>query len=303
MDDFLTNPESLSEHVAANMGMSKMLGETFGADLKPTHSPFNDIGKDGKESAVEKAVKMGNSSYKTIKNDADSLFGYSSPKSEKLDLTNGKEFHPLYDQIDKLGIDPNLFVDHLGKQLAPISEHMPDVGIGLSKTASNAAMVLNSLKPDMTQKAPLDKKREATSNEIAKFNEAANLINNPVSILQKVKDGSLLSRHVNMLQSVYPNLLEHIQKETMSSLMKNQGDEKGPLSSSMRIGLSKLFNQNMDSSQGNLLANQIALAGISQAKQAQQAQTTKPSKAGMGKMQIGQRDETAAQASQQRVRK
>jgi hypothetical protein len=60
--------------------------------------------------------------------------------------------------------------------------------------------------------------------------------------------------------------------------------------------------QNMDSSLFHVASNQVTLAGIGMAKAQQGMPQGKPSKTGMGKMKIGEREQTRAQAAQGRTK-
>jgi hypothetical protein len=196
-------------------------------------------------------------------------------------------------------------MEHLAKQTAPISDFMPNVAISLSRISADALNVLQQAKPNLVKSSPLDMEKNPSQVEISKFNKLANFIDDPASTLSHVAHGTLTMNHVKVLQSLYPNLLSNMQQAVMNHLIDHQAKDGATIPYATKMGLSRLLGQPLDSSIHCLLPNQIALAGngVQQAQEQQPQQQTKPSKSGMGQMEIGMRDQTKAQQASERASK
>lgn len=299
--------DNTADHVAAGVGVANLLGGEAGADYNPKKGPFYSVAKEAEKNPEEPSIaaftelsKMKDSVLKDVTQGAQNLFG----KKEALDIKkeNLKDFHDIYHQTNNLSQSPELLVEHLAKQTEPVSQHMPELGAHLSQIAGDAMAVLQEHKPDLAPRAALEKERKPSQSDISKFNQAASLVDKPLSIFSKIKDGTITGKDLSIVERVYPSLLNSIREETMKHLIDHQANEGAELSYPMRLGLSKLFGQNMDSSLTHLASNQVALAQIGIAQAAQNAAQTKPSKTGMGKMGIAQQDQTKAQRSQERVK-
>lgn len=299
INGLLNNPDAMSEHIGANIGVSSLLKGEIGDKYRPTASPFYSIGKNAMNeenpaaSTLSSAIKLGASTLKNIEKGVAHLFGYGEkmPDDESFD----KGFHGLYDQSNKLNVSPEVLIDHLSKQTSQLSEHEPDVAIGLSKLASNAMGIMQNLKPNLIPGAILDNEKQPSAMQIAKFNDTAKLLDNPLLIINKVANGTLTQDHIDVLQSIYPTVLDNIKQSVVKNLIQHKADESDPLNSKMRLSLSRLLGQYMDSSQSGLANNQIALSGMSGAKQQQM-----PAQSSKSDMKMSDQDKTKAQQSSER---
>lgn len=304
IEGLISNPDAMAEHVGAGVGLSSLLGGEIGEGYRPTASPFYSIAKkamiedDPMVATIRDTVKLGASTLKNIEKGTSHLFGYGA--APDIEDKSDTKLHELYDRTNELGISPDILLDHIAKQTAPLAEHAPDVTIGLSKIANNAMGILQTIKPNLLPGAPLDQPREPTGDQISKFNDAAKLLDNPLLLMKKMADGTLTQAHVDLVKATYPTVLESIKQSAMEKLIQHKADEKEPLSSNMRLSLSKLLGQYMDSSQKNLAQNQIVFSGMGMAKQQQQMPATQPSKSGMGKMNVATQEKTRAQQSSER---
>jgi hypothetical protein len=252
-----------------------------------------------KVASLLSAFRTGVQTLSNVERESAALFGYGGTQLAQND-EHSKTMSPLYEKVNDIAANPESLIDHMANSTTRFSSHMPDITIGLSQVISKAVGALQQLRPNLSQAAPLDTKKEPTPAQMSKFNDAANILANPISILPKIKNGTITNDHLALVNQVYPNVLKSMQQQAMHNLVQYQSENKGPLNSKMRIGLSKLFGQNMDSSINSLSKNQAILSGIQMQKQQQQQIQTKPSKTGMGKMKISG-DQTKAQQSLQRT--
>lgn len=306
-EDLLGDPSHTAEHVAADTGISSLLGGNEREEYNPKQSPFNFITKladkspyieafpkeSAKAAALTEIKDMKESALDKIEKGSKNLFGYG--EAIKSEDKNHKDFHELYDHTARLSTDPNVLATHLANQTGPISEHLPNTTIALSQLATKATDYLQNQKPNLIAKSPLDSDRKPSQMEIAKFNDVANVLENPVSILSHLKEGTLTHNHVTALHEVYPKVLESIQSSVLDNMTRHKADDKEPISLPVRLGLSKLFGSNMDGSLSSLANNQMVLSQNSLAQKTQDAALQKPSKSGISKMKAETRDQTRYQ--------
>jgi hypothetical protein len=287
--NILTNPTK----VAASK-VSSLL-QKYGVDSLIEHFP----GQAARVGTILGAIKPGLNALSNIEQASAGMFGYGAFSALKEDASQ-KEFHDLYKSTEYFAQNQPELATLLANQSGSVGEHMPETMMQMSKTIANAVEYLQQNKPQLNKAAPLDMDPKANATQIAHFNDVANVVNNPLSVLNRLKDGTLSSVHIRALSSVYPNVLLKMQEETMKNLIRYQSEKRPPLPYKMRLGLSKLFGHPMDSSLVHVGTNQVTLAGIGMAKAAMLAPQERPSKSGMGRMKIGARDETRAQSALQR---
>lgn len=300
--------DGTAEHVASHIKLSQLLGGEMGANYDAKAGPFSSVGRTALRDPENASVntfaaiaKMKEKSLASIKQAAGSLFGKDSVADEE--PYKDSDFHELYHSTNQLSESPEVLIDHLANQTAPLSAHLPEVSVGLSQIAGTAMGLLGMLKPEMAKKAPLDPEVEASPMAVRKFNRAARLLDNPLSVLSRVKDGSIMEKDLKLVEMAYPNLMNSVKEEVMKNLVTHQAKKDADISAPMRLGLSKLFGQSMDSSLANLSSNQIALLGTRMASAAAQAQATGPPKAGISQMKTAENELTPAQKATERARK
>ncbi len=254
-----------------------------------------------KAASVLESFRMGVNTLSKIENQSAGLFGYGAFETIKPKLSSD-EMNELYDRVNEIQSDPNILLDKLSKKTLPMAEHLPNTTTSLAKNVSDAVNYLSQKRPDLSKKAPLDSEKEANAVQISQFNKAAHIMETPLSLFQNIKNGTITHGHIEAMNIVYPHLLQSMQKEVMGNLIKYQSENKTPLDYKMRLGLSKLLGQNLDSGLNNLGKNQLVFASLGGMQMPQGGKPqTRPSKSGMGKMNIATQDQTRAQQSLQRT--
>lgn len=253
-----------------------------------------------KVASILEAFKMGLNTVAKIEDKTAGLFGYNVFRASEKQESPFK-LHDLYDDSNAIESDPGIFIKQMQKHTEPMAGDLPDTTIGLSKAAGNALNLIKGLRPNLQKTSFFDRTPQPTQGQIAKFNNIAHTINNPLSVLDHVKTGTLSQDHLNVMRQVYPSVFQNMQKETVKNLMRYQSENKSPLDYKMRLGLSKLLEQPLDSSLLSIGKNQMALGGMQQAQPAQHGpQNAKPSKSGISKMKSATREQTRAQQSVER---
>jgi hypothetical protein len=127
-----------------------------------------------------------------------------------------------------------------------IGDYMPDHGQHLAQVASNAVQYLNSLRPTSFRPAPLDKEIEPNAEQTEKYNQALTIAEQPLTVMSKIKEGTLTSQDVMHLNKLYPGLYAGLKEKIMDNLIKSQSqDDNIPYKT--KISLSLFMGQPLDS--------------------------------------------------------
>lgn len=124
---------------------------------------------------------------------------------------------------------------------------VPEYAQAFATTSARAVQYLASIRPNTEPQAPLDPKREATSFEKAKYNNALDIAQQPLSVLDKIQKGTLTPQDINTLQIIYPSTYNALREKIMASVVSSV--DKGTLIPySTRLQLSSFLGQPLDSS-------------------------------------------------------
>jgi hypothetical protein len=190
-------------------------------------------------------------------------------------------------------------------QLPPITQsntlanELPAHNIMLSAAKGRVSSYLNSVRPlpkmnklayDMDHEHP-QKKHE--------YGQVLDLANHPLSILGKVKDGSLTSDNVSAFKSMYPELHGELAKKINERIINNHIDEEKKPPYHVRQALSLFLGGNLDSSmkQPNIAAAQAVFMTQKQNQQMVE------SKQGQALSKMGQSAQTPGQAREKALTK
>lgn len=199
--------------------------------------------------------------------------------------------------------NPEGLINHLSSSTEGMSQYAPESANAFTASVGRAVNFLSTKIPTPQKNAPLDPELPPSKMEIQKFNRYAQIVDKPMTVLQHVKDGTLLSQDIETMQAVYPALYENMKQVVLDKMINTVSKKPAfEIPYKTRLGLSMFLGQNLDSSLSSqsIQSSQLALtsAAIEQA-QKQQMQSARPSKAGMGKMDTTQ-DMTKAQQSASR---
>jgi hypothetical protein len=186
------------------------------------------------------------------------------------------KLHP--DAADKKKLDKKLKdlqadnspMFNVGTEMA---HYLPNHSAGLSQTVAQGVTFLNSLRPNTDKQNPLDSDVEPSPMETAKFDRALEIAQQPMVVMQAVKDGEVTSHDINVLQNVYPALYARMKEKLTHEMIESvhRGDK---IPYKTRLGISGFLGQPLDSTM-TPMAIQTAQAGLAgaQAQQEQKQQT------------------------------
>lgn len=148
-----------------------------------------------------------------------------------------------------------------------VGHYMPDHQSSLAASQTRATQYLQSIKPQPHKLGPLDKEVPPQPSEVARYNRALTIANNPNVVLDHIKSGTLQSSDIKDLTSMYPatynQMLNKIQIE-----MTNAHANEEAIPYKTRMGISLFMGTPVDAS---MQPSSIIAAQPKPAPQGQQA--------------------------------
>lgn len=175
-----------------------------------------------------------------------------SGKRRKKAKTKLEAFKNISEDLQKMTSDPAPLMDHLSKNAMKLSGAAPSTVMALNSTIAKSIQFLNEKLPkDSSSGIGLfSRKWEPSSIELSKFERYLNAVDNPLSVLDDLKSGTITREAVEAIKVVYPDLYVRIQQETMNHIAENHD-----IQYSKRLELGILLDIPADSS---LLPDNIA---------------------------------------------
>ena len=254
----------------------------------------NTIGK-----AIDSVFKPGMQQaydYKASEKDRDKLNKFIEEGGVDKQLQNQLQSNPppgfaeggIVDKTPQVSQEP----DHLAIAL-------PEQATLLAAAKGRISNYLNTIRPqENAQKLPFDEKPAQTAQKRS-YENALDLANQPLSILNKVKDGSLTPENLKHFVGMYPELHNHLSKKLTEKIMQAQMDEEKP-SYSTRQGMSLFMGTALDSTFTPQAL--MTIQGLYAAKQAAQQQApAKPKKGSSTLSKASESYQTDDQAREKRL--
>jgi hypothetical protein len=153
-----------------------------------------------------------------------------------------KEREKFDKKIQKYQTDQEAFFKIGGN----LGHYMPEHQTTLVQSAANTIQYLNSIRPQTVKQSPLDEEMKPSKAQMAEYNKALDIAEQPLSILQKLKEGTLALNDVMHLQTMYPGLYQKLNQGITHEMMEviNKGEK---ISYKMRLGLSRFLGEPLDS--------------------------------------------------------
>ncbi len=178
--------------------------------------------------------------------------------------------------LDRLQKDPSALANIGGS----IGHYMPDHASALGSTTQNIVSFLNSIRPDLPPKAPLDPVLKPSKAVQAQYDRALDIANQPLIVLKSLKEGTITSHDIIALQKMYPDLYAGLRQKMMNQMVEHRSKED-PIPYKTRMGMSLFMGQALDStmSQQSIVAAQPMPSQAPQSPQAASGQGgNRPSK-------------------------
>lgn len=146
-----------------------------------------------------------------------------------------KENQKLAKQVDELEETPTII---LKKMNGSTGHYLPDHQQSLVEASTRALQYLQSIKPRPYQFSALDAPIEPDSADMARYDRALSIANNPNYVLQQVKDGTVLSTDLADLKIMFPGLYQRMAQELNNNMTdKHAAEELIPYTTRMGVSL------------------------------------------------------------------
>ena len=159
-------------------------------------------------------------------------------------MPNAASRDKLDETIDKMTKDPSRLV---AAQSGQVGHYLPQHQTSLSMATTGAVQYLQALKPHPQKMGPLDKPIAPSPTQIARYNRALDIAQQPLTVLQRIKDGTIQTTDVQDLSHLYPDLYRTMSQKLSLEMVKAQADGE-TIPYKTRIGLSLFLAQPLDTS-------------------------------------------------------
>jgi len=194
------------------------------------------------------------------------------------------------DVTEKTG-SPDQYVDTVSKATEDFHDVTPNIASGVQVTMTAAAEFVKEKLPDTNPIGPLSPPRVPSTAELYKFFRYYDVVENPLTIMSQVKNGTLTSESMEAMQVVYPRLLAELRIATFDKLAGRKDGGVG-LPYQTKMMLSAFLGKDLVPSvtQESLMQNQQTFGQESQQADAKEmAMAQKSSQSGKSPITIAQR--------------
>lgn len=213
--EFETNPTLAVDRSIAHHGLLHALTHTGRSKSENLNKPAEDF------------LDHSRHGHKALKSHAD------HPEVKK------DEVSALAHHIDAVSANPSSLLDMPG--LPGLEAH----SAALAAKAATASNYLEGLKPKPSQAGPMDPVMPPDKHTEQAYRRQLAIAERPLSILSKVKDGTIIPEDMKTLLTLYPELTKSLQNQAFETLVDAKIDGAN-LSRKHRIGLSFLLGQPLD---------------------------------------------------------
>lgn len=145
-------------------------------------------------------------------------------------------------KLKKIQEDPNQLMNVGGK----VSCYLPDQGMSLAQTTATAANYLNGLRPNTQKANPLDSEPVVSPEQKAKFQKALTIAEQPMVLMNEIKDGTIVPEDIGHLNAMYPGLYGQMKQQITSAMIDRVHGEE-PIPYKTRLGVATFLGQPLDS--------------------------------------------------------
>lgn len=179
--------------------------------------------------------------------------GTTNPKEARATFTKDRK------QILQAQANPQATAAQVGANLPALSRHAPQTAAALTGAATRAQQYLAQAlpkDPNPPSMFPGSPKWSPSDAEVQRYALVKRSVEEPLSILDDMKAGTLTDDQVKAVAAVYPQLYSKMQAVALEEI----SNSVRPPNYQQRLQLSKLLGQNVDPSQGMLAQLQAPVA-------------------------------------------
>lgn len=187
-------------------------------------------------------------------------------------------------------------------QTRQAAHYMPDHVSAADQTLMRAANYLNSLRPDEDKQAPLDSKPIVNSVAKAKYQNALRIAQDPMIVLDKMKQGTLTADDITALGTMYPAVYNKIKSKLLTESV--EAVRKGQtIPYKTKISMSMFMGQPLDSTMTPAAIQSTQIQAPTGAHEQQAPQETKGVKSSPALQKMPDMYRTPSQTRVQRAQK
>lgn len=228
--------------------------------------------------AVVKGEKLLNGAAKNLfKGAAEVLPTHTLPTEKKKEK--------LEKAIKNAQMDPSSLINSGGD----IGHYLPSHGSNIGMTVATAVNYLTNMKPKPPNAGGmLDTKFEVSKADKATYDRVLDIAEQPLIVVQHIKDGTLLPQDVISLKTMYPGAYQKISQSLMTGMVEHlsKGDS---IPYKQRMGLSLFLGQPLDATMSpqSIIATQTSGQSMPPQKQMPQKPPTQSSAKAMTNLAKG----------------
>lgn len=199
--------------------------------------------------------------------------------------------------------EPEKFVENVSKDLMHIERAAPQASKIIAARTIKAMEFLESKIPKDTKSVMLDRpftrEYQPSSMELSKFERYVQIIDNPLSIVEELENGTITQEHADALKAVYPSIYRRLQVAVLDEV-QNHPD----MSYNKKLQLGTVMDIPTDESliPENIIALQSNFAPQEEQQDPQTQGAVSQTQSGVSKLKISERQATDMQATQERKR-
>lgn len=150
-------------------------------------------------------------------------------------------------------------VDHLDESHSQLGGIAPNILPHIHLAANRALQFLNSKLPSAGNELPMDTDIKPASAQKRAWLDIHDTINDPLKVLDKIKNNTLNRHHIEALQTVYPDLHQEIIQKMQEQIgeLKSKGQQ---IPKKQRLSISMFMGQPLDSIQTSMAMQSILKA-------------------------------------------
>lgn len=159
-------------------------------------------------------------------------------------------------KLDKMVAATNTNPASTTSGISNIAHYLPQHSAAASNVVGKATNYLASIRPSTDKKSPLDGSPPPSSTAMANYNRQLANAEQPLLLLKHIKEGTLTSKDLLTVQTIYPDLYKSLALKIMDNMTDHLTKGK-TIPYQTRIGLSKFAAQPLDST---MIPNSIMAA-------------------------------------------
>jgi hypothetical protein len=235
-----------------------------------------------------------------ISQGAKSIFSTSQMKNAGLSASvkmSDQKYEEIRDKLGDISANPTRIMDHMAQNTDDLHQMIPNTTEKMQGNVVNGYQFLQSKLPQSPSQFLLSQKWKPSTSQLNTFSKYYTALDQPLSALKQVSNGTLSNETMEALQAVHPQLLSQMRVEVMKHL---KPEETQKLNYGKKVALSKFLGTPLDFSMTPQMVTATQMAYNPPATP-QPGQPKKPrtNQSGLNKLKVSKRTATASNESEE----